>query len=139
MRTIKFRGKSCGFWAHGNLHIRKHDEFGDCAYIIGFTQNPSSTTIVDINTIGQFTGLHDKNGKEIYEGDIIKSSRGTIHYIVYDNDLACFKAVVARYNPLGEYSTLSKGWIVNFNKEVIGNIHDNPELLKPNKYETTTM
>lgn len=130
MRTIKFRGRSCCFWAHGNLHIRKHDEFGDCAYIIGFTQNPSSTTIVDINTIGQFTGLCDINGKEIYEGDIIKSSHGTLHYIVYDNDLACFKAVVARYNPLGEYETLSKGWVVQFNKEVIGNIHDNPELLK---------
>ena len=130
MREIKFRGRSCGFWAHGNLHIRKHDEFGDCAYIIGFAQNPSTTTIVDINTIGQFTGLYDKNGKEIYEGDIIKSSHGTLHYIVYDNDLACFKAVVARYNPLGEYETLSKGWVVQFNKEVIGNIHDNPELLK---------
>lgn len=129
MRTIKFRGRSCGEWYYGNLYIRKHEEFGDSAYIIGYTETPS-TTIVDINTIGQFTGLHDKNGKEIYEGDIIKSSHGTIHYIVYDNDLACFKAVAARYNPLGEYETLSKGWVVQFNKEVIGNIHDNPELLK---------
>lgn len=130
MREIKFRGRSCGFWAYGNLHIRKHDEFGNCAYIIGFAQNPSTTTIVDINTIGQFTGLYDSIGREIYEGDIIKSSHGTLHYIVYDNDLACFKAVVARYNPLGEYETLSKGWVVQFNKEVVGNIHDNLELLK---------
>ena len=130
MRTIKFRGRSCGFWAHGNLHIRKHDEYGDCAYIIGCTQNPSSTKIVDINTIGQFTGLHDSIGREIYEGDIIKSSHGTIHYIVYDNDLACFKAVVARYNPSNEYSNLSKGWIAHLDEEVIGNIHDNPELIK---------
>lgn len=138
MKTIKFRGRSCGEWYYGNLHIRKHEKFGDSAYIIGYTENPS-TTIVDINTIGQFTGLHDKNGKEIYEGDIIKSSYGTIHYIVYDNDLACFKAVVARYNPSNEYSILSKGWIACLNEEVIGNIHDNPELLKPNKYETTTV
>lgn len=129
MRTIKFRAKWGDLWAYGNLYIRKHEEFGDCAYIIGYTEKPS-TTIVDINTIGQFTGLHDSVGREIYEGDIIKSSHGTIHYIVYDNDLACFKAVVARYNPLGEYSNLSKGWITRFNKEVIGNIHDNPELLK---------
>ena len=129
MRTIKFRGCSCGEWYYGNLYIRKHEEFGDSAYIIGYTETPS-TTIVDINTIGQFTGLCDINGKHIYEGDIIKSSYGTIHYIVYDNDLACFKAVVARYNPSNEYSNLSKGWIVQFNKEVIGNIYDNPELLK---------
>ena len=113
-------------WAYGNLHIIEHEEYGDSAYII----ESDSTTIVDINTIGQFTGLHDKNGKEIYEGDIIKSSHGTIHYIVYDNDLACFKAVVARYNLFDEYSNLSNGWIARFNKEVIGNIHDNPELLK---------
>lgn len=129
MREIKFRAKWGDLWVHGNLYIRKHAEFGDCAYIIDYTETPS-TTIVDINTIGQFTGLHDKNGKEIYEGDIIKSSHGTLHYIVYDNDLACFKAVVARYNPLGEYETLSKGWVVQFNKEVIGNIHDNFDLLK---------
>ena len=126
MRTIKFRGRSGNLWAYGNLHIIEHEEYGDSAYII----ESDSTTIVDINTIGQFTGLHDKNGKEIYEGDIIKSSHGTIHYIVYDNDLACFKAVVARYNLFDEYSNLSNGWIARFNKEVIGNIHDNPELLK---------
>lgn len=122
MREIKFRGKELGTgkWVQGDLHIlctRPHIHIPYKSYI-------------DLSTIGQFTGLRDINGKDIYEGDIIKSSHGTLHYIVYDNDLACFKAVVARYNPLGEYETLSKGWVVQFNKEVIGNIHDNPELLK---------
>ena len=126
MREIKFRAKelNTGKWVIGDLHIlcvRPH--IHDFLYISG-------KKYIDMSTIGQFTGLYDKNGKEIYEGDIIKSSHGTLHYIVYDNDLACFKAVVARYNPLGEYETLSKGWVVQFNKEVVGNIHDNPELLK---------
>ena len=135
MRTIKFRGRSCGFWAHGNLHIRKHDEFGDCAYIIGFTQNPSSTTIVDINTIGQFTGLHDKNGKEIYEGDIIRGfySKGEpiIHYIIYDDEEAGFVAAL-KGSAKGDfgYGRCDQRWITECEKEVIGNIHDNPELLK---------
>lgn len=135
MRTIKFRGRSCGFWAHGNLHIRKHDEYGDCAYIIGFTQNPSSTTIVDINTIGQFTGLHDKNGKEIYEGDIIRSfdSKGEpiIHYLLYDNEEAGFVAVL-KGSAKGDfgYGRCYQQWITECEKEVIGNIHDNLELLK---------
>lgn len=128
MRTIKFRGKADYLWVCGNLQICNLKGGRDLAYIIGYTEE-ATTVIVDIRTIGQFTGLHDKNGKEIYEGDIIKASHGTIHYIVYDNDLACFKAVVARYNPLGEYSTLSKGWIARFNQEVIGNVHDNPELI----------
>ena len=130
MREIKFRAKEIGFegkWRVGDLHITATKPH---------IHSLSNKYLIKIETIGQFTGLYDKNGKEIYEGDIIKSSHGTIHYIVYDNDLACFKAVVARYNPSGEYSTLSKGWVVQFNKEVIGNIHDNPELLKTTNHET---
>ena len=124
MREIKFRAKEIGSegkWRVGDLHITATKPH---------IHSLSNKYLIKTETIGQFTGLCDINSKEIYEGDIIKSSHGTIHYIVYDNNLACFKAVVARYNPLGEYSTLSKGWVVQFNKEVIGNIHDNPELLK---------
>jgi uncharacterized phage protein (TIGR01671 family) len=135
MRTIKFRGRSCGFWGHGNLHIRKHeDEFGDFAYIIGYTETPL-TTIVDINTIGQFTGLRDKNGKEIYEGDIIRGfdSKGEpiIHYIQYDDEDAGFVAVL-KGSAKGDfgYGRCYQQWITECEKEVIGNIHDNQELLK---------
>ena len=129
MREIKFRGRSCGFWAHGNLHIRKHDEYGDCAYIIGFTQNPSSTTIVDMNTIGQLTGLHDKNGKEIYEGDIVRYSlddRKDIGYVGFHALSASFR-VIAKHT---DFAIGNRGRLHELNLEVIGNIHDNPELLK---------
>lgn len=128
MRTIKFRGKSCGFWAHGNLHIRKHDEYGDCAYIIGFTQNPSST-IVDINTIGQFTGLRDKNGKEIYEGDIVQYSldcKKDIGYIGFHTLSASFRLITKHT----DYGIGNRGALHGSPLVVIGNIHDNPELLK---------
>lgn len=124
MREIKFRAKeigSDGKWRVGDLHITATKPH---------IHSLSNKYLIKIETICQFTGLNDSIGREIYEGDIIESSHGTIHYIVYDNNLACFKAVVARYNPLGEYETLSKGWVVQFNKEVIGNIYDNPELLK---------
>ena len=129
MREIKFRGRSCGFWAHGNLHIRKHDEYGDCAYIIGCTQNPSSTTIVDINTIGQFTSLRDKNCKDIYEGDIVRYSlddRKDVGYIGFHARSASFR-VIAKHTDFG---IGNRGELHELNLEVIGNIHDNPELLK---------
>ena len=129
MRTIKFRGRSCGFWAHGNLHICKHDEYGDSAYIIGCTQNPSSTTIVDINTIGQDTGLHDSIGRAIYEWDIVRYSlddRKDIGYIAFHAQSASFR-VIAEHTDFG---IGNRGELHELNLEVIGNIHDNPELLK---------
>lgn len=127
MRTIKFRAKWGDLWAHGNLYIRKHEEFGDCAYIIGYTENPS-TTIVDINTIGQFTGLHDKNGKKIYEGDIVKLShvREDVGYIGFHALSASFR-VIAKHTDFG---IGNRGELHELDLEVIGNIYDNPELLK---------
>lgn len=128
MREIKFRAKWGDLWAHGNLYIRKHEEFGDCAYIIGYTENPS-TTIVDINTIGQFTGLHDKNGKKIYEGDIVRYSlddRKDVGYIGFHALSASFR-VIAKHTDFG---IGNRGGLHELQLEVIGNIYDNPELLK---------
>lgn len=128
MREIKFRAKCCDLWVHGNLYIRKHEEFGDCAYIIGYTEKPS-TTIVDINTIGQFTGLHDKNGKEIYEGDIVRYSldgRKDVGYIGFHTRSASFR-VIAEHT---DFRIGNRGELHELNLEVIGNVHDNPELLQ---------
>jgi len=69
----------------------------------------------------QYTGMHDKNGKEIYEGDILKSTQKNYclrMQVRYDN--GCFY-------PVGTFNIL--GWSEEW--EVIGNIYENPELLKP--------
>ena len=133
MRTIKFRGKKfCqDEWIYGSL-ITRGERGADGNFI---DTGRGECYPLQQDTIGQFTGLHDKNGKEIYEGDIIRSfdSKGEpiIHFIQYDNEEAGFVAIL-KGSAKGNfgYGRLDQLWITKCEKEVIGNIHDNLELLK---------
>ena len=86
----------------------------------------------DCKNIMQFTGLLDKNGTKIFEGDIVSYNRGignwtgkrvtTIHQIIFTNEINAF---VMKYG--NDYIKLRKHW--NYEYEVLGNIFENPELL----------
>ena len=148
-REIKFRGKTKptekspeGIWLNGSLIT--NNETGRCFIDYAFSGGFGNNGIwkgdeVIPETIGQFTGKHDKDGKEIYEGDVI--SIGTIHKLIkFINERAAF--CMANIDELhnDEWTDIwqcpSPKWWVDFNPEieVIGNIHDNPELLT-RKYE----
>lgn len=126
MREIKFRGKRLdnGEWLYGSLVILNG------RYFIFDDANRHE---VDPTTVGEFTGLKDKNGKEIYEGDVIRSplseDKTRPHRIFYHTGNAAFMGALVDRKELC-CLRLDQDWIYKFGKEVIGNIHDNLELLK---------
>ena len=143
-REIIFRGKSIakGKWLYGNIQIPK-------APYEYFMWDNGWQTQVDANTIGQYTGLKDKVGKKIFEGDILKfiAPDGTIRYFVVewaseDRILRPLSDFVPDGNPIrisgwcfnwnGHrlYPTVIDGVPDNERMEIVGNIHDNPNLLK---------
>jgi uncharacterized phage protein (TIGR01671 family) len=135
-REIKFRGKLIehkdyfGEWVDG-FYCQDLENGELCDYIFGV----GFRCKVDTKTVGQFTGLKDKNGKYIYEGDIVN-----LNYTNKDEDLYPIKQIIfwnakfVGYVQLKKISKYSECEIDEYlelwgNKEVIGNIHDNPELL----------
>ena len=119
-REIKFRGKRIDNkkWVYGFL--------ADEDYINDIDSIDLSSIEVDIDTVGQFTGLFDKNGKEIYEGDIIKGFDITIE-VWYSEDRACFIAEMKE--PQNHMMDILGGYDTE-RMEIIGNIYDNPVLIK---------
>ena len=133
MREILFRGKRTdnGEWIEGF-----YSHSGDKTYIIfdnGFAISYFKMKEVLPETVGQFTGLTDKNGKKIFEGDIVeftdKYRRKGRSDIVFED----FKWKY-RWRYYGENPIVWIGIDVSSTKfEVIGNIYDNPDLLEEKK------
>ncbi len=127
MREILFRGKRLdnGNWIHGLLW-RKIDN-DEKIYISRFPLkvNEEKADPVDPDTVGQYTGLQDKNGVKIFEGDIVAFDAYSQHFIGVvtiengNTDVRCKNA-----------SPFLDDVIYKRDGEVLGNIYDNPELLK---------
>lgn len=108
-------------WVYGGIFPQNDD--GDFAII--YTQPECEKRVVYADTVGQYTGVNDKSGIKIFEYDICKDSLGTIFVVEWDKKNARFLGYTKEHR------------IVYIDKEprveVIGNIFDNPELLKGSK------
>ena len=140
MRKIKFRGKFVYANPDGSLKW-VYGDFGHSVVpgkavineIIPYNEGDFiAHTEVLIGTVGQFTGIIDRNGVEIYEGDIIQTydsnGKPILHEVYYFESEARFATKIG-YENLNEGS-LTQKWINELDFEVIGNIFDNPELLQ---------
>ncbi len=97
------------------------------------TINKLEETLADRNrfVLMQFTGLLDKNGKEIYERDIVEHY-GEVFFVGFEQGAFVVKGVTIRENPDGSEYKISDDLLMNQNTVlvVIGNVYENPELLK---------
>ena len=140
MREILFRGKRTdnGEWVYGNL-VRGCDK--KYAYIVEFGNEELCRNYVDVHpeTVGQYTGLTDKNGTKIFEGDIVLVPYiDPIFKCTWSDTSPCERAIVKHCNGMfyveyiesGDKFTLSA---MDGYMKIIGNIYDNPELLGGNE------
>lgn len=137
MRTIKFRGKRIDKdeLVFGDLLTGMGYKKGKFYILPHLTHYPSDCNSLDgyeveTDTVGQFTGLYDKDGKEIYEGDILgRKDGGTLLKVE-------FRHGAFGYEYCGEFHSWAGNHNFTFNPLdtdvdflIVGNIHDNPELL----------
>ena len=148
MREILFRGKrkDNGEWvvgylligANGNpyiipLEIARYVHSGDTCV--------GTFYLVDPSTVGQLTGLTDKNGKKIFEGDVVKFTDSPFGYsytgaVCFNEGSFCIKYEYwkkEKFHRIGQtdkWQDMGASGVVTYQYEILGNIHDNPELLE---------
>lgn len=134
-REIKFRGKDLlkNKWVYGYLSeiFGKDSRRFTIDEAIHFDADGNSLNVFEVypETVGQFTGFYDKNDKEIYDGDVLKSNyEDYIYWVKYENGGFYI------YNDMGRYGSIKRAFEVykecEMQVEIIGNIYDNPELLE---------
>ena len=132
MMEILFRGKRTinGDWVYGDfVHGNERKSLRDSIFVYDSETQSFNDYEINPSTLGQYTGLTDKNGKRIFEGDVAKVLQGKdkdIAYVGFENGafMLYLKTGNIYERALWEY------WYNDWDVEVIGNVHDNPDLLE---------
>ena len=128
MRQIKFRGRNKydGNWAYGDLISQSYPAFPHVSAPLIMDNNGGAWEVLP-ESVGQFIGIHDKNGKEIYEGHICQGLRGEddLWVVRFKNGAFHFCKEDA-IGPIFECAVNNKFWGEGYT--IMGNIHENYDL-----------
>lgn len=138
MREIKFRAKMTKTreWVVGSLiqqHMRGYKDYF-CILILDNFLMSNKIVAIDQETVGQFTGLQDRNGRDIFEGDIVRSTicDDFVYEVAYDDKRFASFGLRRKQDAFMHYF----GEAIEAEEcEVIGNVFDNPELLNQDNNE----
>ena len=140
MREILFRGKrrDNGDWIYWDMlgHITTHTgkiskytqktKYGESYYYYAY----QLWNRIDHSTIGQYTGLKDKNGKRIFEGDVVVLHGRSLPRWYHEGQHVVVEYDGSGFVPLCEYDSDCGDFVIAGECEIIGNVHDNPELMR---------
>lgn len=123
-----YRGKAVdsGEWVYGPFATHGTD----CMILLWYFDHWNWHT-VDPATVGECTGLPDKNRTEIFEGDIVKHDDGRVGYIAFLSQAMSYRLVLPKMDVAIGHRAMGGGYNDASMLEIIGNVHDNPSLLTP--------
>lgn len=142
MKEIKFRGQRVDTkeWVYGSLISRTiTTEFNDKVYYaivifdLGLDSNYNAYLELEVipETVGKFTGLKDKKGKEIYKNDIVRDDEATYQIIFCDQNMRWDLLRLDDDEQIGAFGSTPDDFFSDIKESrVIGNIHESPNLLK---------
>ena len=138
-REILFRAKGSGKWRYGSyVHFNKNPTHNCYNYnykdfiVTNGVYGEHYYPITELSSLGQYTGLIDKSGKEIYEGDILRLTGSTSNLtveVVYNEEDTSFILKLTSINAVSA-RTLGSWLSLGYECAIIGNVYDNPKLLK---------
>ena len=147
-REILFRAKCSGVWRYGSYVYFDKKPIHDCYnakyrdfIVVNGVYGENHYPITELSSIGQYTGLKDKNGNKIFEGDILKTPRGFIGEVVFGRaEEECTHRLFRRmvtdvFTTYGWVFKRADGFTIAIDDEIlqgelIGNVTDNPEIMK---------
>ena len=127
VNLLRFRAWHKTWEEMGKVKRIRFDDDGNVTTVLFYGKDFGTNTKIDEIELMQSTGLFDKNGKEVFVGDIIKCTRGCLHEVYIEKE---YGGTYIGGMPAIYLKGIREGYAWTGDEEIIGNIYENPELLE---------